>query len=381
MKQFDEDDLKAEEEAGKSFLLDKSDRIGIAIVVVLELILIPTILFLPRAFKSSGGPYYKCEVLDVIDGKTLKVHLLEIEKGFYPGDSDMPLMGIWSDESQEPEIHYKNRIQLFRQHFVGQVLRSQTEVYVVDPNPPEPPRGINDGSTDRLRSTQPRQPIMIFQTPQRPSEVLLTDGSSFNQFLLANGYAVFDFTDRFLGKDDRARYEAAEVQARTARLGVWSSPESAEKYLTARATFERQERFKGAGLVLYLVTQAVLIVVIVLLMYGSRKTYGHESFIAVSKLLAIPGILLLVVFLRLVWVSPFPAENPNAQALYVSTWATRAVAQLRPPAGLSVPQLSGRRRFKAGRWPRRPRLLPERSGVAQVPLRRPGPPGSRNRRR
>jgi len=316
MKRIDENDLKPDEESGKGFLRRNSDEIFIGIVLLLQLVLIPIILFLPRALQSSGGSFHKYEVLDVIDGKTLKVHLLEFEKGVHEGGNEMELMGIWSDEDQEPETLYQNRLQFFRQRLVGQTIQGQVTFYVVDPNPPEPPSGLGDNSLGRPGPSRIRQPIMLFKTPQRPSEVRLNERASLNQLLLANGYAAFDFTDRFLGKNDRARYEAAEAQARTARLGVWSSPELSQKYITAREAFERKERLQRAGLGFYLLTQALLIAVTVILMYVSRKNYGQASFVAVSKLLAIPGVLLLVVFLRLIWTRPFKAEDPNTQMLY-----------------------------------------------------------------
>ena len=316
MKQIDGNDFKPDGESGKGFLRRNSEEIFIGIVLLLQFGLISVILFLPRAFQSSGGPFHKYEVLDVIDGKTLKVHLLELEKDVYEGDDhEMQLMGIWSDKDQEPESLYQNRLQFFHQRLVGQTIQGQVTFYFFDPNPPEPRRGLGDNSGP-VGTTRVRQPIMRFETPQRPSEVLMSDGASLNQFLLANGYAAFDFTDRFLGKDDRARYEAAEAQARTARRGIWSSPESSQKYISAREAFERRERLQRAGLGSYLLTQALLIAVTVILMFVSRKNYGQASFVAVSKLLAIPGVLLLVVFLRLIWTAPFRSADPNAQALY-----------------------------------------------------------------
>jgi len=74
-----------------------------------------------------------------------------------------------------------------------------------DPNQPEPPRDFGNNALSPSQPYRVRLPTQTLKSPRNPSEVRLNDGVSLNELLLANGYAAFDFTDRFLSRDDRAR--------------------------------------------------------------------------------------------------------------------------------------------------------------------------------
>jgi hypothetical protein len=306
--------MKRDDETKRIFE-DKFEWIVLGIILlVFLLVLFPAMLFFER--HSSSGVFSKYEVRNVIDGKTLRVHLLELEEGAHEGADEMPLMGIWSDQNQEPENNYQNRLKFLQSKLVGQTIKGQWRIYV-DPNPPEPP-DFGPNASVRPQPYREKLPKQYFQTPQKPSEVLLNDGVSLNQLLLENGYAAFDFTDNLLDKEDRERYEAAEAKARVAQLGVWSSPESVQKYVTARELFERNEGLKKSGLGFYLLTQAGLILIIAILMCISKKYYGRESFVAALKLLSIPGVLLLVVFARRIWTTAaYQSGDPNTRFGYL----------------------------------------------------------------
>lgn len=319
MKASHENNSERDKEPNEGFLRRNKDVILVITCILFMFASFSAFLFLPKWFGPSHGSFTKYEVFDVIDGKSLRVHWLEREAGVYEGGNEISLRGIWSDKAQEPETHYNARLQFFRQKLSGQTIEAESELQVVDPNPPEPPDFGSNSYDEPRRPVTARMPVMVFRTPLKPSEVLLNDGSSLNQFLLANGYAAFDFTNDFLEKDDRARYEAAEAQARSARLGIWSSPDSVQKYVVARELFERKERLKRTGFGFYVLTQILLILVTAILMWISHKHYGSESFIAVSKLLAIPGALLLIAFVRLVWTTgALQSENPAVDRAYAA---------------------------------------------------------------
>src|SRR2546423_1731747 len=130
----------------ESFLRLRSTEIFVCLALVFEFVLVTIILFFPRSFGSPGGPYRNYVVSDVIDGKTLKVHLLEPENGVHEGGDEVQLVGIWSDPNQEPDVSYRNRVRFFREHLIGKVIQARVHFYVVDLNPPAPPKGPDDNS-------------------------------------------------------------------------------------------------------------------------------------------------------------------------------------------------------------------------------------------
>jgi hypothetical protein len=317
MKTTAQDDSKRDDQTQESFWQRNSEWLWLAVLIVLTVVGFPILILFMTEKHSSRGGFYKYEVLGVIDGRTLKVNLLDQEKGVHAEGNEMQLMGVWSDKNQESDIIYQNRLQFLQQQVVGKTIQGQAHLKVVDPNPPEPPEGYNQNSPFHSDQYRPKRPVEYFRTPQKPAEVRLEDGTSLNELLLVNGYAAFDFSDRFLAEDDQARYLAAEAQARAAQRGIWSSAESARKYTSLKELFEHKERLKRAGLGFYFLTQIVLISVTLMLMWASQKFYGKESFIAASKLLVIPGLLLLVILLRFFLTNAFPNEDsPDALKLY-----------------------------------------------------------------
>ena len=318
MKDTGKYDLKRNDYGSQGSSDDASEWIWLAGITVFIFVLVPLTLFFSRARHSSSGPFYKYAVLDVIDGRTLKVHLLDIEKGVNEKGNEMQLMGIWSDKDQEPDTAYQSRLEFLRQQVAGKTVQGEAEIQVVDPNPPEP--SYNSNSPISSQPYRQKLPLIFFRKPQRPAEVRLPDNTSVNELLLINGYAAFDFSDRWLAQEDRARYETAETQARSAMRGIWSTPESVQKYITIREVFERKERLKRAGLGFYLLTQLVLVSVIGILMLATKRACDKKSFLAVSKLLVIPGALLLVIFLRLVLTEVLQYEDAEAGWLLYASY-------------------------------------------------------------
>lgn len=296
-----------------------SEDTTLYIVTVLSFLFILLAPFVPSMFDFSSGRYSNFKVLDVVDGRTLKVRSLEQEDGVYPEGGDLRLGGILSDKSSEFDTFYENRIQFFREHLLGHTIQGQVYLQYNDPNPPsvQLPGSLDNIRINRLPPV--RQPPFVLEVLSVPSEVLLKDGTSLNELLLARGYAFLDFTDLHRSKKDQERYESAQERARTANLGIWSSPESVRAYQTLRDKFELQESLKRAGLVYYIITQVGLAIVILMLMYVSRQDKtdkGRKSYVAASKLLAFPGTLLLVELLRWTWMWPLRKSDPYGNMLY-----------------------------------------------------------------
>jgi hypothetical protein len=254
--------------------------------------------------------YQKFRVVGVFDDRTLKVEWLEKGDGLPCGDR-LGLKGIWSDRDREPASFYRQRREFLASRLIGRTVRGGVHIKVVSLPPPNPQTSFSEDRFGRPPpvETPSVERLQILEEIDAPSEVLLEDGTSLNELLLAQGYAVVDFTDLRLSPREHARYAAAEAQARAARRGLWNSAPAAQAYTAARERYKEQERLRRSGTLLYVLAQVLLAAVILVLRRACRS--DPVSFAATSKLLAVPGALVSFELLRWIWTRPFPKDEPS----------------------------------------------------------------------
>ncbi len=250
---------------------------------------------------SSAGDLRRFRALDVVDGRTLRVLWLEenIQLGLKrPASTEVSylrLRGIWSDKNKEPTESYESRVRFLQKYVQGQVITAAVRLTVTI-----------------VSRRPPREPITLeSEEPEQPSEVILADGSSVNEALLEQGYAVVDITWRYLGKKDRERYEAAEARARATNRGIWSSGETGQVYLGIKERLQREQILKDRGTAFYLIAQLLLTLVVVALIYVTHN--DPASFAAALKLLVLPFVLAFAELLRATW----PPWGPLSEGQYV----------------------------------------------------------------